>query len=35
LIGILTNEIQELKKQNIALNEKIKNIEDRLSKNAL
>jgi hypothetical protein len=35
IIGLLTNEIQELKKQNIVLNEKIKNIEDRLSKNAL
>ena len=35
IIGILTNEIQELKKQNVLLNEKIKNIEERLSKNAL
>jgi hypothetical protein len=35
IIGLLTNEIQELKKQNIVLNEKIKNIEDRISKNAL
>jgi hypothetical protein len=35
IIGLLTNEIQELKKQNVLLNEKIKNIEDRLSKNAL
>jgi hypothetical protein len=35
IIGLLTNEIQELKKQNIVLNEKIKNIEERLSKNTL
>ena len=35
IIGLLTNEIQELKKQNVLFNEKIKNIEDRLSKNAL
>ena len=33
IIGILTKEIQELKKENIKLRDKIQNIENYLSRN--